>query len=245
MPVPGSRLSRRVPTMPRSHYAAFPLYRGIGHSRQRGGVLSIKQNRVPPRRLRGERQREARDQATASRRGPSARRRRSARRPGSGNRPSRSHAARRSGRARPSTPCHENVRRPGNGTRSRRGLRPRQSETANPARFRGMAGEHLSRRGYVQEAPAPAAHARLRTMRVIVRKDIVDDETAGEAHPRGFDSRCRLVELLPAGQQRRPVGHCPAIILDMGDLEPVGAEFARQARRSLQVARDSVDERPR
>ena len=62
-------------------------------------------------------------------------------------------------------------------------------------------------------------------MRVIVRDDVVDDETAGEAGPRGFDGRGGCVELVPARQQSRPVGQRPAIILDMGDLEPFGAEL--------------------
>ena len=78
--------------------------------------------------------------------------------------------------------------------------------------LRRVTRQHPARRRDIQETPAPAAHARLRTMRVIVRNDIVDDETAGEPRPRRFDRRRRLVELLPARQQRGPVGQRPAIV---------------------------------
>src|SRR5712692_2184667 len=62
-------------------------------------------------------------------------------------------------------------------------------------------------------------------MRIIVRNDIVDDQPADEAGTRGLDRRGRRIELLPARQQRRAVRQRPAIILDMGDFEPFGAEL--------------------
>ena len=60
---------------------------------------------------------------------------------------------------------------------------------------------------------------------MIVRRDVIDEQPAGEAHARGLDRRGCDVELSPAWQQRRPVRQSPAIVLDMSDLEPVSAEL--------------------
>src|SRR6516162_10461290 len=70
----------------------------------------------------------------------------------------------------------------------RRELKPGQG-------LRRMAGQYLARRRHVQEAPAPAPHARLRPMRVIVGYYVIDYESPDEACAGGLDGRGGGVEL--------------------------------------------------
>ena len=91
----------------------------------------------------------------------------------------------------------------------------------------GMAGQDLAGRRDVEELPAPAAHAFLRPQRVVVRDHIVDRERALKPRLRFLDDATRLLELLECRHQRGAVLQCPAVILHVGDFQPVGVEIDR------------------
>ena len=75
---------------------------------------------------------------------------------------------------------------------------------------------------------APAAHAGLWCIGVVVGRDEVDDELPRQPGPRVGDDRDGGVELIPRRHQRGAVGERPAVILDMRDLDAAGAQFKRQ-----------------
>ena len=91
----------------------------------------------------------------------------------------------------------------------------------------GVAGQDLAGGRDVEELAAPAAHALLRPLGVIVRDHVVDDHLALEPVARFLDQPRGGIELLDGGHQRGAVLERPAIILDVGDLEPVGVDLDR------------------
>ncbi len=91
----------------------------------------------------------------------------------------------------------------------------------------GVTGQHLARRRDVEELPAPAAHAFLRPQRVIIRHHKVDGQNALEPDLGFLDDAAGLLHLFQGRHQRRAVFQCPAVILHIGDLEPVGVEIDR------------------
>src|SRR3954451_21688814 len=102
----------------------------------------------------------------------------------------------------------------------------------------GVAGQHLAGRRDVEELAAPAAHALLRPQRVIIGHDIVDRQPALQPLARFFDDAVPLVELRHRRHQGVAFLQRPAVILDVGDLEPVGVEIDRHLddiRQQMQV----------
>src|ERR1044071_8503595 len=62
-------------------------------------------------------------------------------------------------------------------------------------------------------------------MREIIRDHVIDDQPPGEPVAGRHDRGAGGSELLAARQQRRAVAQRPAVILDMRDFEPLGAEL--------------------
>ena len=91
----------------------------------------------------------------------------------------------------------------------------------------GVAGQHLAGGRDVEELPAPAAHAFLRPQRVIIRHHIVDGENALQPHGGFLDDAAGLVDLLDRRHQGGAVLQRPAVILHVGDFQPVGVEIDR------------------
>src|SRR3954451_16233514 len=91
----------------------------------------------------------------------------------------------------------------------------------------GVARQHLAGRRNVEELPAPAAHGLLRPQRVIIGHDIVDRQPALQPLARLLDDAGALVELHHGRHQGGAVLQRPAVILHIGDLEPVGVEIDR------------------
>ena len=91
-----------------------------------------------------------------------------------------------------------------------------------------MAGQHLALRRNVKNVLRPAAHARLRQLRVIVRHHVIDGEHALQPRLRLRDDCGLLQHLLIGRHQRGAVTQRPAVILHMRDFEPAGAEIDRQ-----------------
>ena len=91
-------------------------------------------------------------------------------------------------------------------------------------RFRGVAGQHLAGGRDVERAPAPAADARLRIARVIVRHHRVDDDAAVMARAQILHRRRRALDLLAGRHQRGAVLERPAVILHVRDLDAACAE---------------------
>ena len=91
--------------------------------------------------------------------------------------------------------------------------------------LRRMARQNLPGRRDVEELPAPAAHALLRPQRIIVGHDIVDRQHAFEPNLCFLDDAAGLLDLLQGRHQRRAVLQRPAVILDVGDFQPVGIEI--------------------
>src|SRR5262245_8739936 len=92
----------------------------------------------------------------------------------------------------------------------------------------GVAREDLAGRCDVHEALAPTAHAGLRALGVVIRHHHVDGEHAFEALTLALDELDRLNGLLIGRDQRGAVEVSPAVILDMRDFEPLGAELERK-----------------
>ncbi len=74
----------------------------------------------------------------------------------------------------------------------------------------------------------PAAHAGFGVIRIIIRRDEVDVEDAGEVFPGLFDKVDLAHDGVVAGHERRPVEIGPAVVLHIGDLQPLCAEFQRE-----------------
>ena len=91
----------------------------------------------------------------------------------------------------------------------------------------GMAGQDLAGRRNVEELPAPAAHAFLRPQRVVVRHHIVDGEDALQPRFGLLDDAAGLLDLRQRRHQRGAVLQRPAVILHIGDFQPVGVEIDR------------------
>ena len=91
--------------------------------------------------------------------------------------------------------------------------------------FRSVAGQHLALGLDGDDVLRPAAHARLRELCVIVGRHVVDIQHAFQPVLRLADDGSFLKDPFVIGQKRGPISGCPAVILHMGDLEPVGFEF--------------------
>ena len=91
----------------------------------------------------------------------------------------------------------------------------------------GGGRENFPRRRNVEELPAPAAHAFLRPQRVIVRHHIVDGENALQPDLGRLDDAAGLLDLVKRRHQRRAVFQRPAVILHIGDFQPVGIQIDR------------------
>src|SRR5215469_16080965 len=98
-----------------------------------------------------------------------------------------------------------------------------------------MARQHSARRRNVQETPSPATHAGLRPLGIVVRRDVIDDQPAGEAGTCSVNRRGGSIKLLPARQQRGPVRQRPSVVLNVGNLEPVGAEHYGEIDDALEM----------
>src|SRR6201988_4113959 len=90
-----------------------------------------------------------------------------------------------------------------------------------------VARQNLARWRDVEELPAPAAHALLRPQRVVIRHDIVDGQHALEPRLRLLDDAAGLLDLPHGRHQRGAVFQSPAVILHIGDFQPVGIEVER------------------
>ena len=66
--------------------------------------------------------------------------------------------------------------------------------------LRRVARQYFTGWADIQETPAPAAHAGFWPVGVIVRHDIIDDQSASQPSTSRLDRRSRGVELLPARQ---------------------------------------------
>src|SRR4029077_3467530 len=88
--------------------------------------------------------------------------------------------------------------------------------------FGGVAGQDRAGGRNVEELPAPAAHAFLWPQRVIVGNHVIDRERALQPGLRFLDNAARLLELLEGRHQRGAFLQGPAVILHIGDFEPVG-----------------------
>ena len=111
--------------------------------------------------------------------------------------------------------------------------------------FGGMAGQDLAGGRDVEELPAPAAHAFLRPQRVIIRHHIVDGEHAFQPLPRFLDDAAGLLDLRQRRHQRGAVLQRPAVILHIGDFEPVGIEIDRHLDDVGQAGTGSAGASPR
>ncbi len=101
--------------------------------------------------------------------------------------------------------------------------------------FGRMAGQDLAGWRHVQVLLAPAAHAGLGVAGVVVRHDIVDHQHALQPLLCCLDQIDRRLGLRAGRHQRRPVLERPAIILDMGDLEALGAKLDRELDDLVQM----------
>ncbi len=90
-----------------------------------------------------------------------------------------------------------------------------------------MAGQNLTGRRDVERPAPPSAQARLGVACEIVRHDGVDDDDAVVAFPQSFDITSRALDLLSGRHQLRAVRNSPAVILNMGNLDPSGTERYR------------------
>src|SRR5579875_2271749 len=96
--------------------------------------------------------------------------------------------------------------------------------------MRGRAGQHVAVGHHGELPPAPAAHARFGIPAVVVGDDVdhlhpPPQPLAGRAY-----RRLRAFQLRPARQQGRPVTLRPAVVLRVGELDPVGPEFGGQVQ---------------
>ncbi len=124
------------------------------------------------------------------------------RRLGSGSRPSPARGIRRSGRAPASIPCRDiSGRRSSSSQMSRSFLSRTLSKRETRQRLGRVAGQHLARRRDVDDAAAPAAHAGLGALGVVVRHDEIDDEDALEALARLGDDLGAVEHLLARRHQ--------------------------------------------
>ena len=166
----------------------------------------------------------------------SPRRRRQWPAPGSGNRQNRSRAARRTGKVPPSSPVPRNAWNAGELCQICANGWSRTDQNSRPGMV--SAAWHGSTRPdgvTFNERRAPAAHARLRPPRVIVRHDKVDHQAARIARADALHLLHRVPDLLARRHQRLAIAQCPAVVLRMGDLHPAGAERCGQFHRGGDV----------
>src|SRR5690606_23301304 len=101
-------------------------------------------------------------------------------------------------------------------------------------RFRSMARQHLARRGDVQEATPPPAHAGLRPAAVIIRYDMIDGDAAPQALPRPLDRLEGGAHLLRRRHQGGAIANSPAVILHVRHLDPLRQQIDRHRQQVLQ-----------
>ena len=89
----------------------------------------------------------------------------------------------------------------------------------------GVTGESLARGRDVDEAAAPAAHAGLRSPRMVVRRHEVDDEDAFQALARCLHHLDAARHLLARGHQGLAVPQAPAVVLHVRHFESLRAEM--------------------
>ena len=94
--------------------------------------------------------------------------------------------------------------------------------------------------------PHPPAQASFGVAREIVRHNRVDNDDAVVAFPQSFDTTTRTFDLLSGWHQLRTVRNRPAVILNMGNFDPAGAERHRLVNHGgdavdIGTMNDSID----
>ena len=113
-------------------------------------------------------------------------------------------------------------------------------------RRRRLAGHHLAVGSHHHRRPAPAAHARLRQLLVEVREHPQHVDRRADPLTEADDRLLRAHELLPRRHQRVLVRDRPAVVLRVGELEPLRAELEREVEQLLDAievmpVQDGVD----
>ena len=113
-------------------------------------------------------------------------------------------------------------------------------------RRRGLAGHDLAVRRHHHRRPAPAAHARLRQLLEEVGEHPQDVDLRADPLAEALDGLLRALQLRPRRHQRVLVGDRPAVVLRVGQLEPLRAELERQLEQLLDAVevlpvQDAVD----
>jgi len=91
----------------------------------------------------------------------------------------------------------------------------------------GVAGQDLAGRRDIEELPAPAAHAISSAAAHNNPAPHIDRQNAFQPRLGFFDDPAGFLDLLQGRHQRGAVLQRPAVILHIGDLEPVGIEIDR------------------
>ena len=109
-----------------------------------------------------------------------------------------------------------------------------------------LAGQHIAVRSHHDRRPAPAAHAGLRQVLIEVGEHPEDVDLRAHPVAEALDRCLRAAELLPRWQERLLVWHCPAVVLGVGELEPLRPEIECEIEQLLDpvevmAVQDAVD----
>ena len=113
-------------------------------------------------------------------------------------------------------------------------------------RRRGLARQHVAVRGDHHRRRAPAAHARLGQVLEVVGEHPEDVDLGADPLAEALDRLLRALQLLPRRHERLLVGDRPAVVLRVGQLEPLRAELERELEQLLDAievlaVQDAVD----
>ena len=90
-----------------------------------------------------------------------------------------------------------------------------------------MAGQNLAGRRDIERPASPSAHAGFGVACEIVRQGDIDHDAAVVALAQSLDTTSRVFDLLSGRHQLGAVHNGPAVVLNVGNLDPRGAKRDR------------------